>query len=218
MATNRGLVELLSKATVPTSRLPRRLRDVPVTLKKDRLVELEALLHLRDGFRTLGGALIVRPSVTVAAVRGVEDWNQLSLWRTPFRSASELLFFAEDIGGRQFGLYRDEVVTFEPRTGAFEHCAFRLEAWAERMVDERDALGAARLATWAAEHGALASTDRLQTRDPAAHPADEGAEVRALDDLELMLRFARRFKERKAAADPSAVVDPPPWWWESDEG
>jgi hypothetical protein len=212
MTSNRGLVELLSRASVPTSRLPTRLRDVPVTLSRERLVELEALLHMRDGFRTLGGALYVRSSVTVAVARGVEDWNQLTSWRSPYKKATELLFFAEDMGGRQFALYRNEVVTFEPRNGTFEHCAFRLAAWADQMVDDPAALGAARVAAWTEEHGPLGTTDRFQTRDPIAHPSWEDAEVRVMSDLELMLRFARRYRERQAAAVPSA--DEPDWWWD----
>jgi hypothetical protein len=212
MTTNRGLVELLSRASVPTSRVPTRLRDVPVTASRDRIVELEALLHMRDGFRTLGGALYVRPSVTVGAARGVEDWNQLTSWRLPYKKATELFFFAEDMGGRQFAIHRNEVVTFEPRNGTFEHCAFRLSSWADQMVDDPDALGAARVAEWTEEHGPLGTTDRFQTRDPLAHPSWSDAEVRVMPDSELMLRFARRYRERITAAVPSA--EEPAWWWE----
>src|SRR5690606_9243291 len=109
-----------------------------------------------------------------------------------------------------------EVVTFEPRNGTFEHCAFRLASWAERMLDDPDALGAARVAEWTEAHGPLGTTDRFQTRDPLHHPSRPDAEVRVMQDLELMLRFARRHRERQTAEVPSA--DEPAWWWDEDEG
>ncbi|MEM9462308.1 MAG: hypothetical protein AAGF11_49605 [Myxococcota bacterium] len=160
------LAELIGQAANPISRAPKRLRETPVTLAPDRRLELEALLHLRDGFIALSGALVVRPSVTVAAVRGIEDWNLLTLWRTPYRKATEVLFFAEDRFGRQFGLYKDEVVGFDPVTGNTEHIAFGLDRWAEYVLGQPDGLGQATLASWTRAHGPLSAVQRLQPRVP----------------------------------------------------
>ena len=101
MAKNRALVELLTRAGPAYSRVPARLREVPITAARERVLEVESLLHLRDGFRTLDGALYVRPSVTVAQVRGNDDWNALTLWRGTWRHATTLYFFAEDVLGRR---------------------------------------------------------------------------------------------------------------------
>jgi hypothetical protein len=211
MTKNRGLVELVRTASVPVSRTPMRLRDTPVTLARDRRVDLEALLHLRDGFRTLDGAILVRPSITVGQVRGIPDWNQLTLWRTPFSSASELLFFAEDILGRQFALYKDEVVVFEPETGKFDHFAFRLEVWAERLVDDPDAWGRQRVRDWQEDHPPLGHVDRLQPYRPRTFADGEPEKWRVIPDLELMKLYARLHREKAKAEDPAAIDLS--WWW-----
>lgn len=208
------LAELVRGAGPPISRAPKRLLDTPVTLARARKLELEALLHLRDGFVALRGALIVRPSVTVAAVRGVEDWNQLTLWRTPYRSATALLFFAETVMGQQFALHKDEVVRFEPTTGQWEHVGFDLDRWAEHVLDDPSALGADLVAQWVAEHGALLPSQRLQPRLPPRWQDAEGEppELRVLDDLELMQRYARLFRETRE--HPGVLPEGfDAWWW-----
>jgi hypothetical protein len=212
------LAELVRRAGPPISRAPKRLRDTPVVLSRERLLELEALLHLRDGFVTLDGALIVRPSVTVAAVRGIEDWNQLTLWRRPYARATSLLFFAETVMGRQFALHKDEVVAFDPVTGLSEHVGFGLDRWAEQLLDDPSALGADALAAWVAEHGTLLPSQRLQPRVLPHFQADDldelerPPELRVIDDIELMRRYARLHKETRE--HPGVLPEGfDEWWW-----
>lgn len=209
------LAELIGQADNPISRAPRRLRETPVTLARDRLLELEALLHIRDGFVAIDGLLVVRPTVTVASVYGVEEWNQLTLWRTPYATSSEVLFFAEDRLGRQFALYKDEVLSFEPVTGQTEHVAFSLERWAERILDDPDLLlQRARVTAWVEEHGPLATNQRLQPRVPLLLAEDAAEpELRMTTDLELMRRLARLYKETREA--PGVLPEGfDQWWWE----
>lgn len=214
------LAELVRRDGPPISRAPRRLRDTPVTLSKERLLELEALLHLRDGFVTLGGALIVRPSVTVASVRGVEDWNQLTLWRRPYARATSLLFFAETVMGRQFALHKDEVVAFDPITGSWDHVGFGLDRWAEHVLDALS-FEVQTVSAWVAEHGTLLPSQRLQPRELLEH-MDVDAErladglqavtdLRVIDDLELMRRFARLHKETRE--HPGVLPEGFDEWW-----
>ena len=212
------LAELVRQAGPPISRAPRRLRDTPVVLSKERLLELEALLHLRDGFVTLGGAIVVRPSVTVASVRGIEDWNQLTLWRRPYARATALLFFAETVMGGQFALHKDEVVAFDPITGLWEHVGFGLDRWAEHVLDHASELGADALSGWVAEHGTLLPSQRLQPKVlPQFQDLDElelglEPELRVIDDLELMRRFARLHRETRE--HPGVVPEGfDEWWW-----
>lgn len=215
MGSNRGLAELIGQASGPVSRTPKRLKDVPVTVDDARKLELEALLHLRDGFVALGGALLVRPTTTVASTRGVEDWNMLSLWRTPYKSASEILFFADTVTGTQFGIYRDEIVRFDPDRGTHEHYAFALDVWAGRVIEEADALGRTLLETWRADHPAPGRNERLQPRVPPSI-ATEDPEYRVVADIELMRRFARWFRERADAKVP--LTEAPKWWWDDAAG
>ncbi len=210
-----ALAELIKGAGVPISRTPQRLRDLPVTLSKERRVELETVLHLRDGFRALSGALLVRPSVSVGTTQGLQAWNRLSSWRKPYARASELLFFAENIFGHQFGLYRDEVVRFDPERGTFEHSAFKLERWAARMLEERSALGEPQLEAWLAQgNPALETTQKLQPSRPAILPDGEPVTYQVRDDIDLMLRYARLFRERAGADDPASVELE---WWLADD-
>jgi hypothetical protein len=212
------LAELVRQAGPPISRAPKRLRDTPVVLSRERLLELEALLHLRDGFVTLGGAVVVRPSVTVAAVRGIEDWNQLTLWRKPYVRATALLFFAETVMGGQFALHKDEVVAFDPITGLWDHMGFGLDRWAERVLDDPSSLGADALSGWVAEHGPLLPSQRLQPRvlpqfqDLAELELGLDPELRVIEDLELMRRFARLHKETRE--HPGVLPEGfDEWWW-----
>lgn len=220
-AKNQGLVGLIKDAGIPISRTPRRLREYSPVLSKERRVELEALLHLRDGFRALGGALIVRPSTTVAVMRGIEDWNQLSLWRTPYKHASEILFFAEDITGRQFGLHKDMVVAFDPEDGTVDRLCFSLDAWASWVLERRVELGEELVTTWNEAHGVvLGAHERLQPRYPVrgvdgdVDGTAEGDEYRVRPDLDLMTRWARLYAERQKAEEPDPA---PEWWWDEDQ-
>lgn len=215
------LAELVRRAGPPISRAPRRLRDTPVTLSKERLLELEALLHLRDGFVTLGGALMVRPSVTVASVRGIEDWNQLTLWRRPYARATSLLFFAETVVmGRQYALHKDEVVVFDPVTGLWEHVGFGLDRWAEHVLEDPSALGADAIAAWVAEHGSILPSQRLQPRvlpqwqEEGVDELEAAPELRVIDDLELMRRYARLHRETRE--HPGVLPEGFDEWWFAD--
>lgn len=214
MAKHRALAELIARASPATSRLPQRLREVPITAERGRVLELESLLHLRDGFRTLDGALIVRPSCTVASVRGADEWNALTLWRGPYRHTSKLYFFAEDVHGRQFALHRAEIVTLDPASGAIDPWANDLEGWAARALGESERLGSTRVRLWQAEHGPLGIHQRLQPKDPAALELDLETELRARDDIDLMKRWAVFF--RAFVANPAAPEPDPAAWWGED--
>ncbi len=211
-----ALAELIQDAGVPISRTPQRLRDLPVTLSKDRRVELEMVLHLRDGFRALGGALLVRPSISVGTTQGIAAWNRLSGWRRPYAKSSELLFFAEDIVGHQFGLYRDEIVRFNPERGTFEHYAFKLERWAQRVLGERIELGEAVVEGWVeVGNPALETTQKLQPSHPALLERDDVVTHTLRDDVDLMTRYARLFQETAAAGGDPTALDL--WWWNEDD-
>lgn len=202
-----ALAELLKDASAPISRTPRRLRDAPVTIHKDRMLELETLLHLRDGFRALDNALVVRPSIDVGSVRCIDEWNQFSSWRKPYAHVTELYFFADTVGGRQFGLHKDEILSFDPHTGAVEHVAFKLERWAQRVAQEPALVQRPLAVKWQAEHRPLISHERLASPTAPAKPViaedDETAPIVepspapetyvAREDLDLMRRWAKLF-------------------------
>ncbi len=211
-----ALAELIKTAGVPVSRTPQRLRDLPVTLDKERRLELETVLHLRDGFRALGGALLVRPSISVATTTGIEAWNRFSGWRKPYASASELLFFADDVFGHGFALHRDAVVRFDPERGTVEHYAFKLERWAQRVLQERDALGATALAAWhEAGNPQLGTTDKLQPSRPRLVGGDDPVTYEKRSDHDLMRRYGRLFRALSKADGDVGALDLE--WWLADD-
>ena len=209
-----ALADLIKSAGGPVSRTPQRLRDVPVTLDRERRVELETVLHLRDGFRALEGALFVRPSVTVGSVMGIEEWNRFSGWRKPYAKSSELLFFAEDVFGWGFALLRDTIVRFNPERGTYEHYAFKLEAWAARVLKERDTLGVPEVREWnEAGKPELRTFDRLQPSVPRLAGTPTAFLQRT--DRDLMSRYARLYRELVAADGIASSLEL--YWWASED-
>ncbi|MGH1341111.1 MAG: hypothetical protein ACRBN8_06140 [Nannocystales bacterium] len=211
-----ALAQLIKSAGVPVSRTPQRLRDLPVTLAKERRLELETVLHLRDGFRALDGALLIRPSVTVATTAGIQAWNRLTGWRKPYSRSSELLFFADDVFGHGFAMYRDAIVRFDPERGTFEHYAFKLEAWASRLLDEKDAFGRPELVAWReAGKDDLGTTDKLQPSRPRIVALGEAVDYVKRSDEDVMRRYARLFQELEAADGIAGNLELD--WWMSTE-
>ena len=207
-----ALAELIKSAGVPVSRTPERLRDLPVTLAKERRIELETVLHLRDGFRALDGALLIRPSISVATTAGIPAWNRLSGWRRPYAKSSELLFFADDIFGRGFAMYRDAIVHFDPERGTFEHYAFKLETWASRVLEERDSFGVPELTAWREAGGEdLVTTDKLQPSRPRLVALGDPVEYVKRTDEDLMRRYARLFQELQGGDGLASGLELD-WW------
>ncbi len=211
-----ALADLIKSAGVPVSRTPQRLRDLPVTLDKERRIELETILHLRDGFLALGGALLIRPSVTVGTLMGISDWNRLSGWRQPYARSSELLFFADDIFGHCFALYRDSIVRFNPERGTYEHYAFKLEAWAARVLEEKNSLGIPQLEAWRASgKPELATYDKLQPSTPRLAALGGPVEYTKRTDRDLMRRYAKLHRQLSAADGIASGLNL--YWWTADD-
>jgi hypothetical protein len=208
------LAELLRDAGPQISRITQRFRETPITVAPSLLLELEAVLHLRNGFVCVDGTILVRPSVNVGQVHGIERWNEITLWRTPYSRSADVLFFAETIFGWQFGLRRDEVVALDPETGALETLGFSLERWADLVLAQADRLGRTAKKMWELEHGPLTMTDRLQRRLPLRFGGDDFT-LTVLRDLDLMKRYAAMYL---ANLGTTSADDPKlDGWWAGPE-
>jgi hypothetical protein len=128
--------------------------------------QLGELLETCNGFVALRSALVVRGFGD--GLHDIPAWNAPHRWRDAYRGmAGDVLFFAEDIFGSQFGLLGDRVVSFEPETGELADMASDLDAWAGLILEDPDVLtGYPLAAEWQTEHGSLAFGDRLLPKRP----------------------------------------------------
>ena len=92
------------------------------------------------------------------------------------------------VTGTQFGIFRDEIVRFDPDLGKFEHYAFALDVWAGRVQEEADELGKTLVEAWTAGHPALGRNERLQPKEPLSIALTD-PEYRVVQDIELMRRY-----------------------------
>jgi hypothetical protein len=106
----------------------------------DRLESLVELLSCRNGFYVLESALHVFPmSRPGLPGRSLSEWNDPSLWRECYNSdLSDLVFFAEDLFGGQFGLSRTDggVHVLNPETGIAGDFAANVHEWASRIISD----------------------------------------------------------------------------------
>ena len=163
---------------------------------------LAALLAARNGFYAFESALHVLPSGTDPTIMDVEKWNEPSLWRAAYADAipSDLVFFAEDIFGEQFGIEASSgVVRFAPETATLTREAPDMESWAEHILADYDVAPGWPIArAWQDRHGPLAAGQRLVPVIPFAAggafglenihalPAAEGIRLRC--DFSLQMR------------------------------
>jgi hypothetical protein len=76
--------------------------------------------------------------------------------------ALDVLFFAEDVLGDQFGIKDSEIVRFEAETGLIESIAANLEEWAALILDDYKYQTGYPLAhEWQKAHGPIRSGQRL---------------------------------------------------------
>lgn len=109
------------------------------TLAGDGLTaDLADMLHQSNGFAMWGGAFVVLPSGSDAAVPGIETYN--GEWKNWYSNAvRETTFFALDVFGFPFGIEEGKVVQLDPETGVLTPVAETLGGLIERVEAEPDA-------------------------------------------------------------------------------
>jgi len=134
----------------------------------DRGLELESLLRTRNGFFAFESALHVRHVGRSSRCRSLDRWNDRRGWIVEYDfDLDDVLFFAEDIFGEQFGIQGHYIVRFDPETAQVEVVADHLQEWARLMLDDRDVQTGFPLAhAWQCQHGAISEGRRLAPRVP----------------------------------------------------
>lgn len=163
-----SLDKLLSNASSALSEhepeLTGRLRGLAGSLADDLL----RMLHQRNGFYALEGALHVFPAHSSQEEIGLDDWNEDTLWRNDYKgSADGCLFFAEDVFGGQFCIKNNQIYTFDPETGALDYLADDIEGWVEAIISDYEVLTGYPLAhQWQKQNGQLPVKKRLLPKVP----------------------------------------------------
>lgn len=144
-------------------------RDHPLIMQAgDRATEWHALLSQRNGFFAFESALHVFALGDGDDPYDAARWNRPDVWTHTYGGlATGYLFFAEDIFGDQFCFHDQRIWRFTAETGEVELVAETLKAWAHHILADYDVATGYPLAhAWQAQHGPIATTDRLLPRIP----------------------------------------------------
>ena len=151
--------------------------------------EIGAVLSVKNGFYAFEGALHVFPDTGVPGEYGLDRWNESKLWRRNYNGmADNIVFFAEDAFGTQFGLHREMIGTFDPETGEFSTMASSVEEWASKVLDDYSFWTGHPVAKeWQIHHGRIEAGMRLVPTIPFVMGGPFEAEnVKAVDAVEGM--------------------------------
>lgn len=152
-----------------------------------RWTELAAVLEARNGFMAFDGALHVFPAGPTAWNLHLASVNDPEGWRREFWHRCEgMVFFASNAFGDLYGLKGDEVIRFDPETGADAVFAADLAGWADRILDDwRLETGYEAMAAWQDRNGAVDEGLRLMPTQPFAFGGSNALEnLRAVPLLE----------------------------------
>jgi hypothetical protein len=165
-----SIEKLVSIAGASLTTEPPSLSSKLVGLAGGNTEDLLSLLWSKNGFYAFESALHVFPSHQSANLLGLSlaDWNSDESWRYAYLGdADEGIFFAEDIFGCQFCLKNNSVYSFDPETATFDHIAENLLTWAEKILNDYDALTGYSIAhAWQKKNGSLKDGTRLIPKIP----------------------------------------------------
>lgn len=130
--------------------------------------QLASILSVHDGFYSFSGALLFRPMRSRAPIHSIEAWSNPSLWVHEYDlDLGGVVFFAEDVFGVQFCLWRDRVGAFDPESGEIEEVASDLFDFGNKLASDGSYLsGGPILVEWEKKYGKLLPGERLLARVP----------------------------------------------------
>lgn len=172
-------------------------------------MELRKLLAARNGFFAFGASLLVRPSQTVGPVLGIAEWNAGQLWKAGYPGdILDVVFFAEDLFGGQFGWLKNHVVSMDAETGDVLEIAASIEEWCSTVLAEPDVLTGHPLEReWTSAHGEIAAGTRLVAKKPFVLGGDYSVQnLYACRDVEAMQARASLASQLCGVPDGEQVV------------
>lgn len=163
-----NISKLLSIASEPEMDPPPRLGEEGGALAGRLVSSLVEMLAQKNGFYAFESALHVFPAGTAPSMIGIDEWNAPETWRYKYGGLAQgCLFFAEDIFGGQFCIYKGQIYTFDPETGDKELIASNLEQWAGEILANYQVLTGYPLAhAWQKRNGPISRGQRLLPKQP----------------------------------------------------
>lgn len=174
------------------------------------LHDLQSLLDTKNGFVAFESALVVFPTRDTPSLPSVDSWNDSSGWRRWYRGfiPEEVIFFAEDLFGGQFGILHNRIVRFDPECGDLTHYAESLHAWAERVLERfPEDTGWPLAHEWQLANGPLLPTQRLLPKQPFILGGDYVVDnMTPIDRTAAMDNWGRLFQALRRVPDGQWVT------------
>lgn len=170
--------------------------------------ELHDLLRIRNGFYAFESALHMFPSRCYPQTMDMELWNDMRTWKSEYEEVLEdILFFAEDVFGEQFGIRDDEIIRFSPETCDIVRFSGSLEGWAEKILNDYDfETGYGLASQWQKLHGAIPFGYRLLPKTPFFLGGKfEVDNLYLIDSVEAMKFRAEMWRQSKDLPDGTEV-------------
>ena len=131
--------------------------------------ELCVLLENRNGFSAFESALVVLPAEGGNGVPGIQEWNDMTGWRSHYRTvlSDQYVCFAQDLFGIQFAISSRGIFRLNPETGMVTTYASNIEEWAKRLLENyAEDTGWPLAHEWQSTHGFLPASFRLLPKLP----------------------------------------------------
>lgn len=163
------LISIASIALVPGKAAVARLDK---WLPSPLVIELREMLNRKNGFYAFESALHVLPIADQGNPRcdciDIMAWNSAEAWRECYgNELADVVFFAEDIFGVQFGIRGQTVITFDPESSDMCVVASSVDDWAARLLADYAQLTGYPLAhAWQQLNGPLPPGRRLLPKVP----------------------------------------------------
>ena len=177
-------------------------------------LELCRFLFQANGLFVFESALMIRPLVRENDIYSVFEWNDHQLWKTSYANSKtwNVIFFAEDAFGCQFGFFEDRILLFDPETGEFEFICDTFSEWCESIIsDYNQYTGYEMMHKWQSKNGAISPGFRLCPKLPfilgGQYEIDNFFATPALDGMLFRADIAKQICNLPDGTQPRIVIE-----------
>jgi hypothetical protein len=130
--------------------------------------DLSEVLKIANGFYAFSSAFLFRPASKNGEPFGICEWNDAALWKSTYPvDLADVLFFAEDVFGYQFGIRSGRVVQLEPETGTLDEIGESIDDFLKKVISNPgEFTGDVLLTEWMKTNRALFAGERLVAKCP----------------------------------------------------